>query len=102
MPFLQEQDSAVILYLYIQTRASVTKFNGIHGQELKLSLTAPPVDGKANKALITFLARFFGVSKASISLIKGKQSRHKVCRIEDLRIEEAGRMIGQKVPGLMP
>ncbi|MFP3982076.1 MAG: DUF167 domain-containing protein [Desulfurivibrionaceae bacterium] len=101
MPFLQEQDSALILYLYIQTRASVSKFSGIHGQELKLSLTAPPVNGKANKALLTFLASFFRVSKTSVSLIKGKQSRHKICRIEDLSMEEAERILNQKAPGVI-
>lgn len=48
----------VILALYIQPKASRTRFLGMHGDELKLAITAPPVDGKANKAVISFLAKF--------------------------------------------
>lgn len=100
MSFLKEEESAIILYLYIQPRSSGAKFSGVHDRELKLSLTAPPVDGKANKALITFLARFFRVNKSAVSLIKGRQSRHKTCRIEGLSGEEAREMISREVPGL--
>ncbi len=97
MPFLQQVDSAVLLNLYIQPRASSNRFSGIHDRELKLTLTAPPVEGKANKALITFLSRFFQVSKSSISLIRGEQSRHKTCRIDGLNAAEAGELIGREI-----
>ncbi|MFO7762088.1 MAG: DUF167 family protein [Thermodesulfobacteriota bacterium] len=100
MPFLGKKESAVILYLYIQPRASGNRFGGIRGQELKLALTAPPVDGKANKALIAFLAPFFRVSKSSISILKGKQSRHKVCLINGLSEEYAREMIARVIPEL--
>ncbi len=54
------------------------------GESIKVYLTAPPVDGKANKALIEFLAQHFCVKKTQISITKGLQSRHKTISIEKL------------------
>ncbi len=54
------------------------------GESIKIYLTAPAVDGKANKALIDFLAEHFCVKKAQISITKGLQSRHKTINIEKL------------------
>jgi len=53
----------------------------MHGEELKLAITAPPVDGKANKAVISFLANFFSLSKSDVVIQSGQQSRHKQCRL---------------------
>jgi uncharacterized protein (TIGR00251 family) len=50
---------------------------------IKVYLTAPPVDGKANQALIKFLARRFGVAPSAITITKGLQSRLKVINIDD-------------------
>jgi len=52
------------------------------GASLKIYLTAPPVDGKANKALIELLAEHFSVKKAQITITKGLQSRHKTINID--------------------
>jgi len=52
------------------------------GERLKVYLTAPAVDGRANKALIALLAEHFGVRKSSISIIRGEKSRDKVIQIE--------------------
>lgn len=71
----------VILALYIQPKASKTRFVGMHGDELKLAITAPPVEGKANKAVISFLAKFFSLSKSAVVIQGGHQSRHKQCRL---------------------
>jgi hypothetical protein len=54
------------------------------GESIKIYLTAPAVDGKANKALVDFLAEHFSVKKAQISITKGLQSRHKTINIEKL------------------
>ncbi len=100
MSFLHEEDSAVILKLYIQPRASDNRFSGLHGGALKLALTAPPIDGKANKALVTFLSRFFRLNKSSVTLIKGRQSRHKTCRLEGLSGENALEIIALEIPAV--
>lgn len=84
-----ESDNDISLALYIQPKASHNTFLGLHGEELKLAITAPPVDGKANKAVIAFLAKFFGVAKSSITIKSGLQSRHKRCLVQGVTIEEA-------------
>jgi uncharacterized protein (TIGR00251 family) len=53
-------------------------------QGIKIHLNAPPVDGKANEALLRFLAEHFGVKISKIEIIKGLKSRHKVINIEEL------------------
>ncbi|WP_292968242.1 DUF167 domain-containing protein [Nitrosomonas sp.] len=67
--------------LYIQPGARQTKVADIREGELKIKLAAPPVDGKANSALIVFLARRFNVPLKYVSLRHGTQSRHKVVEI---------------------
>ncbi len=81
MTFLKSQgDDQWLLSLYIQPRASKNEVAGRHDNSLKIRLTSPPVDGKANKALLAFLAKQLRVSKSSLVLKSGLQSRHKnVC-----------------------
>ena len=75
-------DGAVELRLHIQPGAKTTGFAGRHGDALKVRLAAPPVDGKANAALIAYLARFCAVPKAAVALVSGHSSRSKRVRIE--------------------
>lgn len=82
LPYLQKQGEDLLLRLYLQPKASRDQFIGEHGDELKIAITAPPVDGQANAHLIKFLSKQFGVSKSSICVEKGKQSRHKLVRIK--------------------
>ncbi|MDD3353409.1 DUF167 family protein [Zoogloea sp.] len=70
-----------MLSLHVQPGAKKTEFAGLHGDALKIHLAAPPVDGKANAALIAFIARAAGVSKASVELVSGEASRAKRVRI---------------------
>ena len=76
-------DSAnnLILTLHIQTDAKCTEVAGLHGDALKIKLAASPVEGKANAALIKFLAKCFDVSLRHITLKQGAKSRHKVIEI---------------------
>ncbi|WP_260261543.1 DUF167 family protein YggU [Vibrio intestinalis] len=71
----------VVLRLYIQPKASRDKIVGLHGEELKIAITAPPVDGKANAHLSKYLAKQFKVAKGLISIEKGELGRHKQVRI---------------------
>lgn len=70
-------DADLLLALYIQPKASRDQVVGSHGDEIKLAITAPPVDGLANAHLQKWLAKLFQVSKSQISLHKGELSRHK-------------------------
>ncbi|MCB1959419.1 MAG: YggU family protein [Rhodocyclaceae bacterium] len=74
-------EGAVVLTLHIQPGAKTTGFAGRHGDALKLRLAAPPVDGKANAALIDFLADFCGVARRDVHLVSGQSSRAKRVRI---------------------
>lgn len=76
-PCLRETPEGVYLSVKLQPRASRTQLHGLHGSELKISVTAPPVDAAANLALIEFLAETLKVSRSSIQLVRGQTSRHK-------------------------
>jgi uncharacterized protein len=81
LPFLTTLDDSLILSVYVQPRASKNQICGIQGEELKIRLTSPPVDGAANKLCREFVADLFDVSKSSVEIISGKTSRHKRLRI---------------------
>lgn len=76
-PFLKETPHGVYLSIKLQPRASREQINGIQGAELKISVTAPPVDAAANRALIEFLSERLAVSRSAIDLVRGQTSRHK-------------------------
>jgi len=67
--------------VHIVPRASKTEIVGMHGDALKIRLAAPPVDGKANQALIAFLAAHYNVPARAISIVSGETSRRKVIEI---------------------
>lgn len=75
------QDEDLLLQLYVQPGARRNQWAGLHGDALKLAITAPPVDGKANAFLQSLLAGQFAVSKQQVRLEKGELSRHKTLRI---------------------
>jgi hypothetical protein len=58
----------------------------VHGGALKIRVASPPVEGKANAALIEFLAEAFGVPKRAVSLVRGETGRRKIVRIEAPRL----------------
>ncbi len=71
------RDDELHLRLYVQPKASKDAFGERHGDEIKLRITAPPVDGKANSHLQKLLAKAFGVPKSAVRLRRGETSRHK-------------------------
>lgn len=74
-------DGRITLTLHIQPGAKKTEFAGLHGDALKIRLAAPPVDGKANEALIRFVADTLGLAKSAVILKSGQTSRRKVLEI---------------------
>ena len=71
------RDETLILELHVQPGAKRTEFGGTYGERLKIRLAAPPVDGKANAALIEFLAEHYRVPRASVTITSGLNSRKK-------------------------
>ncbi len=78
MPFLQVlPDGDLLLSLYVQPRSSRNELVGLHGEALKLRLTTPPIDGRANKAVIAFLSKRLRIPKSALTIRSGLQSRSK-------------------------
>ena len=72
---------SLTLTLHIQPGAKKTEIAGTHGDALKIRLAAPPVDGKANAALLAFVADILGLPKQAVSLKSGQTSRRKVLEV---------------------
>ena len=81
--WLRHHGSRTALALHIQPGAKRTEIAGPHGDALKVRLQAPPVDGKANAALLDFLAKRIGLARSSVTLISGQASRRKVVEIAE-------------------
>lgn len=79
------EGEALVLRLYIQPKASRDHIARAHGNEIKVAITAPPVDDQANSQLIRFLAKEFDVAKSRVILEKGELGHHKQLRIDQPR-----------------
>nr|WP_320010645.1 DUF167 domain-containing protein [uncultured Desulfobulbus sp.] len=84
----QLADGTIALRLHVQPRASSNGIAGLQGDLLKLRLTTPPVDGKANKAVIAFLAKLLKLPKSAVTLKSGHQSRNKTVIIEGVELKK--------------
>ncbi len=71
----------IILKVYLQPKSSKNEIVGPYRDGIKVRITAPPIEGKANKALVRFLAKELGTSPSCIEIIKGHHSREKTLRI---------------------
>lgn len=81
MSAVNETADGLVLRLYIQPKASRDALVGVHGDEIKVAITAPPVDGQANAHLVKFLAKQFRVAKGQVVIEKGELGRHKQVKI---------------------
>ena len=91
--WLREGTGRTTLTLHIQPGAKKTEVAGKHGDALKIRLAAPPVDGKANAALINFVADRLGLAKSAVSLKSGQTSRRKVLEITAAPQDTAQRLM---------
>ena len=80
--FYKWQDGDLILNVRVQPRASSDTFAETLGDRIKIRITAPPVDGKANKHLVGFLAKTFKIAQSNISIIAGETGRNKQLQIK--------------------
>jgi len=91
---LRESGEGVTFAVKVHPRAKKNAISGELGDALKLSLTAPPIDGKANRACVEFLAKFLKVPRSSITIASGQTDRNKVIRVAGLSVEEVRKRIG--------
>lgn len=74
-------DGTVLIRVYVQPKASSSRLVGLHDGCLKLAVAAPPVDGKANKAVVRFLASVLNVPMREVIVKSGLQSRKKLVAV---------------------
>jgi hypothetical protein len=86
--YLRTQPDGVLLSVKVQPRASANQIGEPLGDELRIKVTAPPVDAAANEALVDLLARRLGCGKGRIELIRGQTSRHKLIKLHGFTAEE--------------
>ncbi|MDP2805712.1 MAG: DUF167 domain-containing protein [Gallionellaceae bacterium] len=83
----QRNADTLTLVLHVQPGAKQTCVAGLHGEALKIRLAAPPIEGKANEALLRFIADQFGVSLCNVELKQGSQSRHKRVAVQGSSVQ---------------
>lgn len=94
MPKLTELPHGVRIPVRVAPRASRAKVLGVHAGALKVALTAPPVDGAANAALIQLLSKRLGVPKGAIAIVSGQHSRDKLIEVTGLVAADVAERIG--------
>ncbi|MFZ7155316.1 DUF167 family protein YggU [Avibacterium avium] len=77
MNAIEQSTQGLRLRIFLQPKASKDQIVGLHDNELKITITAPPIDGQANAHLLKFLSKTFKVPKSSILIEKGELNRHK-------------------------
>ena len=86
MTILSKSQNGVTLRVRVIPNAKRTEIDGEFGSQLKIRLHAPPVDGKANKELTSFLAKRLGLKKSGVTIIAGDKSRDKVVAISGVNM----------------
>ena len=81
---VRETSQGVTFTVKVHPRARKNALTGVVGDTLKLALTAPPVEGRANQAVIEFFADFFEIPRSSVTIASGASNRNKVVRITGL------------------
>ena len=91
--FLRETAGGTLLSIKLSPRASKNEIGEPLGDELKIKVTAPPVDAAANQALIELLAETLGCSRGKVELIRGQTSRHKTVLLHGFKAEDVRQKI---------
>lgn len=92
--YLKAQGDGVLLSIKVQPRASKNEIGEAMGAELKVKVTAPPVDSAANEAVLRLLADVLDCPRGCVQLIRGNTSRHKQILIQRMTLEEVAAKLG--------
>ena len=93
MTWVRATDSGVTISVRVVPRASRNQVDGVLGESLKVRLQAPPVEGKANKALTRFLAKRLGVTASKVTVLSGQTDRNKRIRVEGVTVDAVRRAL---------
>jgi uncharacterized protein (TIGR00251 family) len=91
---LHNSGGVITFAIKVHPRAKKNAITGEVGDALKLSLTTPPIDGRANEACIEFFAKLLKVPRSSITIASGQSSRNKVIRVAGLTADEVRQRLG--------
>ena len=92
---VRPRDGGVRVRVHVQPRAASTEIAGVHGDALKVRLSAPPVDGAANEALMALLAERFGVPRRAVRVVSGHSARAKVVELDGVDAGAVRRAAGE-------
>ena len=93
--YLRAQSDGVLVSIKLQPRASTNEVSGPLGAELRVKVTAPPVDAAANEALVRLLAETLDCPRNRVELVRGQTSRHKTVKVYGLSADAvAGKLAG--------
>ncbi len=92
----QETNEGVTFAIKLIPRAKRDEIVGIENDALKIRIHAPPVEGRANEALIKFLAQTLNVPRTNVELVRGETSRHKVVRVRGVSAAQLNQLWNKK------
>lgn len=95
---VRDTPAGVTFAVRVQPRARKNAITGVLGEALKLALTAPPVEGKANQACVEFFVEFLNVPRGSVTIVGGQTSRNKVIRIAGRTAAEVEARLRAAIP----
>lgn len=93
---ITENGDGVTFAVHVQPKASRNEIAGLNGNELRIRLTSPPVEGAANALCREFLAKLFQVAKSNVRIVAGEKSRHKIVAIRGGTRDAALALINDK------
>jgi len=91
----RRSEDVITLTLHVQPGAKRSEITGLHGDALKLKLAAPPIEGRANEALLKYLGGLFDVPLRQVELKQGGQSRHKVVAVIGSKVDPETLLAGK-------
>lgn len=95
MSWFRREGDSLVVSIHAQPGAKRSEIQGLHGDALKVRISAPPLDGRANAELQRFLAGCFGVPQRNVTQLSGESSRQKRFRIDGSTVDPAS-LVGVK------
>ena len=100
--YVDEHPDGALVHVYVQPQAARDAIVGIHGRALKVKVTAPPLDDKANQAVAGLLAELLGTARRKVSLVGGRTSRNKLFVVASMGAAEVAsaleRVLSSRAP----
>ena len=102
MLHIRETDNGAILEIRVLPRSSRCEIAGVQNGALKIKITAPPVEGKANKECIRFISDLLKIKKSAVSIIAGEKSKNKTILIAGMKPKDVEKAICKLTSGPLP